>query len=169
MGWRLRFWWDIFLFNKFAEKASLTRDSCSYICVPVMFFVCWVGHLQSADSIKKNYFSIGTNFFLKREVNFCVCSSFLYLFRGCIYCINFLFLWYINMVYKYVKKNIQKICKKIRIYNKYKKIYNKYEFVVYFFIFVVYSYFFTYFLYILFNIFVVYFFVFVPIPFFIRC
>jgi len=24
-------------------------------------------------------------------VNFCVCSSFLYLFRGCIYCINFLF------------------------------------------------------------------------------
>jgi len=96
MGWRLRFCLDIFLFNKFAEKASLTRDSCSYICVSIMFFVCWVGHLQSADSRKKNYFSIGTNiFFLKREVNFCVCSSFLYLFCGCIYCINFLFLWYI--------------------------------------------------------------------------
>jgi len=28
---------------------------------------------------------------------------------------------------KYVKKNIQKICKKKRIYNKYKKIYNKHE------------------------------------------
>jgi len=26
--------------NNLCEGVSLTRDSCSYICVPVMFFVC---------------------------------------------------------------------------------------------------------------------------------